>query len=280
MTNFFDELQKKNLNDKDVTHDVSKIDETANTHSYLENTETHLPTNHNQPVSKHIKLATQELLKYGLLEAQAKPKLYQSLVTHKTQVDAILAPLDLLSCHDEIRGLFFLKVAQEVTQEMAESSGQSQIKQTQDNEHDVIDHSANFDIDATFGEDDAWSHPLVRKQRLNMEQSLMLAVLRQFYIDHEQSQGVGVGKAMVDVDDIQAHILLYLGESGSDAKDAKRVTDLLDKLKNHGIVSDIDKNNQVTIRPIITHVANPNTLVSLLAHYKQIANSSDEGKSS
>lgn len=267
MTNFFDELQKKNRNDKDVTHDVSKMDKgTANTkNTYPENTETHLPPNLNQPVSKHIKLATQELLKYGLLEAQAKPKLYQSLVTHKTQVDAILAPLDLLSCHDEIRGLFFLKVAQE----MAEPSEQNQVNH-------VIQDEYTEKLDATtlekqtFGEDDAWSHPLVRKQRLNMEQSLMLAVLRQFYIDHEQSQGVGVGKAMVDVDDIQAHILLYLGESGSDAKDTKRVTDLLDKLKNHGIVSDIDKNNQVIIRPIITHVANPNTLVSLLAHYQQI----------
>lgn len=272
MTNFFDELQKKNRKDKDVTHDVSKIGETVNTYTHPEHTETHLPPNHNQPVSKHIKLATQELLKYGLLEAQAKPKLYQSLVTHKTQVDAILAPLDLLSCHDEIRGLFFLKVAQEVMQEMAEPSEQNQVSQvnhtTQDEYTEKLD-ATTLEKQA-FGEDDAWSHPLVRKQRLNMEQSLMLAVLRQFYIDHEQSQGVGVGKAMVDVDDIQAHILLYLGESGSDAKDTKRVTDLLDKLKNHGIVSDIDKNNHIIIRPIITHVANPNTLVSLLAHYQQM----------
>lgn len=255
MTNFFDELHSKKQQQKNQ-HDIALVQGANANASDIDIAET-TQANTATEISQHIKLATQELLKYGLLEAHAKPKLYQTLVTHKPQVDAILAPLDLLSFHDEIRGLFFLKVMQEV----ADMTTQLDTNGAQD---------ASKNSTTPFGEDDAWSHPLVRKQRLNMEQSLMLAVLRQFYIDHEQAQGVGVGKAVVDVDDIQAHILLYLGESGSDAKDEKKVADLLEKLKTHGIVSDIDKNNQVTIRPIITHVANPNTLVSLLAHYKQM----------
>ena len=64
---------------------------------------------------------------------------------------------------------------------------------------------------------------------------------------------------------------LYLGDTGSDAKDQKRLRGLLDNLKNHGIVSDIDANDQVVIRPIITHLANPENLQNLLQHFRKLA---------
>ena len=39
---------------------------------------------------------------------------------------------------------------------------------------------------------------------------------------------------------------------------------LLDQLKTHGIVSEVDKKHEVVIRPLIAHLANPDSLAALL----------------
>lgn len=183
-----------------------------------------------------IKAATQELLKFGLLEADQKPNLYQTALIQFDKINIILEPLDLRLKIDDIRGLAFLVVAEL--------------------------------FDAV---DDEWSHPLIRRQRLTIEQSLMLAILRQHYVAYEQESGIGAGGVLVPLEELLASLKLYFGESGSDAKDQKLVRNLLENLKTHGIVSDIDDKEQITIRPIITHVANPQTLQSLVQQFKQLA---------
>lgn len=184
-----------------------------------------------------IKSATQELLKYGLLEAQQKPNLYKTAITQQDAVNQILEPLDLRLKIDDIRGLAFVIVSESFSTE----------------------------------ENDSWSHPLIRRQRLTVEQSLLLAILRQIYAAHEQEAGVGTGNAVVSLDDLLPLLKLYLGESGSDTKDQKHLHNLLENLKVHGIISEIDDKDQFTIRPIITHLASPETLQSLLQHLKQLA---------
>ena len=119
--------------------------------------------------------------------------------------------------------------------------------------------------------DDEWSHPLVRRQRLNMEQSLLIAILRQHFIAHEQEAGLGAGDAVVELEELIPQLQLYLGDTGSDTRDQKRLRSLMENLKNHGIVSDIDANDQVVIRPIITHLANPENLQNLLHHFRKLA---------
>lgn len=201
-----------------------------------------------------IKQSLQELLKYGLLYSDSKPKLYRQAVANSVEINAFLSALDLKLVIDEVRGLAFLTVTDTVR-----DSG---------NENDGV----KVNTDNTLTEDD-WSHPLVRRQRLNLEQSLLLAILRQFYVTHEQNAGIGGSPAVMSVDEVQASLNLFLGHSGSDAKDEKRALTLLDKLKGHGIVSDVDAQLHFTIRPIITHVANPATLTALLEHYRQLAES-------
>ena len=105
-----------------------------------------------------LKAAVQELLKFGLIEAERKPKLYQTLLQQPQDVDRVLEPFDLRMQVDDIRGLAILIVAE------------SAIGET---------------------EGDEWSHPLVRRQRLTLEQSLMLAILRQQFLAHEQDVGIG-----------------------------------------------------------------------------------------
>ena len=122
-------------------------------------------------------------------------------------------------------------------------------------------------------EDEEWTHPLVRRQRLNLEQSLLVAILRQQFVAHEVEAGIGADGARVALDDLLPHLQAYLGDLGSDAQERKRLLSLLEQLKGHGIVSDVDRNEQVTIRPIIAHLANPENLTNLVQALREAAGS-------
>lgn len=192
---------------------------------------------------QRIKAAVQMLLKYGLLEADRRPDLYRSAMSHSQEIEQILEPLDLALELDDVRGLALLVVA----------------------DSDFADDGE--DVSAA----DHWSHPLVRRQRLTTEQSLLLAMLRQRYAMHEKENGVGAPGAVVALEDLLPQLNLFLGESGSDIGDDKRLRNLLSNLEAHGVVSEVDDEEQATIRPIITRLANPETLEGLLEHFTQLA---------
>lgn len=196
-----------------------------------------------QYTPKALKQCCQELLKFGILEMERKPRLYQTALTQQEQVQRALEPFDLSLQLDDIRGLAFLTVAEEAI-------GEEQ--------------------------DDEWSHPLVRRQRLTLEQSLLVAILRKRFLNHEQESGIGSSGAVAYVDDLIPELQIYLNELGSDVKEQNRLRNLLEKLKGHGIVSEIDNKDQVTIRPIIAHLANPENLQALLEQYKRLAQGDGE----
>lgn len=178
-----------------------------------------------------VREVAQELLRFGLLEEDQKPNLYRNAVRTFDSLNTVLEPLDLLANLDDVRGLVFLKLIK------------------------------NARTDETC---DEWSHPLVRKQRLNLEQSLLVALLRQYFVASEQEAGSGSAKAVVAVDELIPQMQVYLGNLGSEAKERNRIINLLDQLKDHGLVTVLDKNERVTIRPIIAHLANPENLQALL----------------
>jgi predicted transcriptional regulator len=217
--------------DKHSPEQSSAVASDSTTADYL----TDNKSSENQSTATSIKTAVQELLKFGVLEAERKPNLYQITLTQQAAMDQILEPFDLAVKIDSVRGLAILVVA------------------------------------PTFvGDDDndEWSHPLVRRQRLTLEQSLLVALLRQIYVLHEQEQGIGAGGALVHVDDLIPQVQVYLGDLGSDAREQKRLRTLLDHLKNHAVVSDINEQDQFLIRPIITHLADPASLTNLLQHFR------------
>jgi len=188
---------------------------------------------------RQIKSVAQELIKYGVLEMANKPNYYQLCLRHKELIEQILSPLDLKLGIDDIRGLVFVLVANEYASEQ---------------ETEQMDD---------------WQHPLVRRQRMNMEQSLLVAILRQQFVAHELEAGVGDQKAVVFLDDLLPQLNQFLGATGSDERDNKRLRQLLEQLKSYGLVSDVDDNERVTIRPLIAHVANPENLKNLIAALKQ-----------
>ena len=103
---------------------------------------------------------------------------------------------------------------------------------------------------------------------------------RQYFIAHEQEAGTGSAEAVVTVDELIPQLQVYLGDSGSEARERTRALQLLDQLKGHGLVSAPDSHERISIRPIITHLANPENLTALLHTLKSHAASlRDEGES-
>lgn len=183
---------------------------------------------------KKIREATQELLKYGLLEEVSKPNLYRVVLTYPEEVTRILEPLDLDIGIDEIRGLLYVNVRLDETPEQ-----------------------------------DEWSHPLVRRQRLNLEQSLLVAILRQHFVAWEQESGTGASQAQIAIDDLLPQLQIYLGDPGSESKERTRLLTLLDQLKGHGLVTSPDAHERIVIRPIIAHLADPMNLQALLSWLRE-----------
>lgn len=196
-----------------------------------------------ETVPLEVKEVTQELLKHGYIEEAANPVLFQKAVVREQEISRALKPLDLTLRLDTHRGVAFLVVA-EAAYEPSEA-------------------------------DQAWSHPLVRRQRLTLEQSLLVAILRQAFMIHEQESGIGHVAAKVAIDELLSQFLTYSEDSGSDARNESRLINLLDQLKVHGIVSEVDSNLEVTIRPIIAHLANAESLSALLRALSERAISSE-----
>ena len=183
-----------------------------------------------------LRRALQELLRNGLLEQASKPQLFRHIANDMAHVNRLLEPLDQQVRVDDLRGLAYVAVAPGWQADDAE-------------------------------DDDEWTHPLVRRQRLTLEQSLLLAVLRREFLQREQEGGLGVA-VQLGLDGLLPQLEIYLGATGSDMQDRKRLLELLDKLRAHGVVSEVDAQDQLTIRPMIVHLANPENLQGLLAHLR------------
>ncbi|AEY01218.1 hypothetical protein GU3_07310 [Oceanimonas sp. GK1] len=195
--------------------------------------ENELPDQHQESERTPARLreVSQDLLRFGLLEERQKPNFYKVAVRELDELNRILEPLDLFAAVDDVRGLVFLK---------------------------VLKADENADVE------EEWSHPLVRKQRLNLEQSLLLAILRQYFVAHEQEAGTGATQALVAVDELIPQMQVYLGDQGSESQERSRILELLNQLKEHGVVTAPDKDERVMIRPVIAHLANPENLTALL----------------
>lgn len=189
-----------------------------------------------------LRRAVQELLKNGVLEQTAKPQLFRQIASDTARVNAQLEPLDLEVRVDDVRGLAFVAIP------------------------------PAYQPDGE--DDDEWTHPLVRRLRLTLEQSLLLAILRREFLQREQEGGVGVPVRLA-LDSLLPQLEIYLGSTGSDMQERKRLATLLESLRGHGVVSEVDAQESITLRPMIVHLANPQNLQALLQHLRALAGNSD-----
>ena len=189
----------------------------------------------------NVRQALQFLLAHGWLESTIKPKLFSLIAAQTTLLDALLEPLDLRVVVDDVRGLAFLAVVPDYAGDGTDES-----------------------------EQDDWTHPLMKRQRLTLEQSLLLALLRREFLQREQESGVGA-VVRVTMDSLLPQLETYLGATGSDMQERKRLGQLLENLRTHGMVSDVDAQDCITIRPMIVHLLNPENLQTLLLHLREVA---------
>ena len=188
-----------------------------------------------------VRKALQHLLGHGWLESASKPKLFSLIAAQTARLDALLEPLDLRVVVDDVRGLAFLAV--------------------------VPDYAGD---DADESEQDDWTHPLMKRQRLTLEQSLLLAILRREFLQREQESGTGA-VVRVTVDSLLPQLETYLGSTGSDMQERKRLLQLLENLRTHGMVTEVDAQDCITIRPMIVHLLNPENLQTLLLRLREVA---------
>ena len=188
-----------------------------------------------------VRRALQHLLAHGWLESAAKPQWFRLIAAQTTLLDALLEPLDLRVVVDDVRGLAFLAV--------------------------VPDYAGD---DADESEQDDWTHPLMKRQRLTLEQSLLLAILRREFLQREQESGTGA-VVRVTVDSLLPQLETYLGSTGSDMQERKRLLQLLENLRTHGMVTEVDAQDCITIRPMIVHLLNPENLQTLLLRLRALA---------
>jgi hypothetical protein len=189
----------------------------------------------------NVRQALQFLLAHGWLESATKPKLFNLIAAQTTLLDALLEPLDLRVVVDDVRGLAFLAV--------------------------VPDYAGD---DTDESEQDDWTHPLMKRQRLTLEQSLLLALLRREFLQREQESGTGTA-VRVTVDSLLPQVETYLGSTGSDMQERKRLGQLLENLRTHGMVTEVDAQDCITIRPMIVHLLNPENLQTLLLRLRAVA---------
>ena len=188
-----------------------------------------------------VRRALQHLLAHGWLESAAKPQWFRLIAAQTTLLDALLEPLDLRVVVDDVRGLAFLA---------------------------VVPGYAGDDTDES--EQDDWTHPLMKRQRLTLEQSLLLALLRREFLQREQESGIGA-VVRITVDSLLPQIEIYLGAMGSDMQERKRLGQLLENLRTHGMVTEVDAQDCITIRPMIVHLLNPENLQTLLLRLRALA---------
>lgn len=191
----------------------------------------------------NLRQALQFLLAHGWLESALKPQLFRLINAQTLLLDSLMEPLDLRVVVDDVRGLAFLA---------------------------VVPGYAGDDADES--EQDDWTHPLMKRQRLTLEQSLLLAILRREFLQREQESGTGT-PVRITVDSLLPQLETYLGATGSDMQERKRLGQLLENLRTHGMVSEVDAQDCITIRPMIVHLLNPENLQALLLRLREVADS-------
>ena len=60
-------------------------------------------------------------------------------------------------------------------------------------------------------------------------------------------------------------------------QERKRLGQLLENLRTHGMVSDVDAQDCITIRPMIVHLLNPENLQTLLLRLRAVAEQGGAG---
>lgn len=173
------------------------------------------------------------LLKYGVILAAQKGKLFDSICRYQSAVRSHLADVYLKLVLDEKTGVAFVA---------------------------GLDESDDEDFDAAS---------LITRRTLSLYDTLLLLVLRKHYQERENS---GEQRIIIDIERIEANLSPFLPLTNSMKSDRRKLISALKKMLEKRILSMVrGSGDRFEITPIIRYVVNAQFLEQMLKEYQRLA---------
>ncbi len=239
-TDLFDLLRQNQTTEKALQEDISSDEARLSINQKdtvdSDNSE---PTTDSTPVNSEAmppdaRRALVNLLRFGVILASQKPKLFDLICRYQTGVRRYLADIYLKLILDERTGVAF-------------------IARQDENE----------------SEDDEESVSLITRRTLSLYDTLLLLVLRKHYQKRENS---GEQRIIIDLERIEAHLTPFLALTNSSKSDRKKLNAALRKMLEKHILSSVrGSDDRFEITPIIRYVVNAEFLEKMLAEYQRLS---------
>lgn len=186
----------------------------------------------NDELDDSAKHALVSLLRQGVILANQKLKLFESICRYQIEVRHHLANVYLKLVLDESSGVAFVA-----------------------------------SIEASEKNDDQVS--LITRRTLSLYDTLILLVLRKHYQERETS---GEQKIIIDVERVAANLTPFLPLTNSTKVDRKKLNAALQKMVEKRILSSVrSSDDRFEITPIIRYVVNAECLENMLCEYHRLA---------
>lgn len=249
-TDLFDQLRQTQFNQKPVNQDQSSsIDDdretdvaTAPLSSKDEADSETVPDVEDGKMPPEARRALVSLLKYGVILASQKGKLFDAICRYQSAVRNHLADVYLKLVLDEKTGVAFV---------------------SQKDEGDDVD------LDAVS---------LITRRTLSLYDTLLLLVLRKHYQDRESS---GEQRIIIDIERIEANLTPFLPLTNSMKSDRRKLIAALNKMIEKRLLTKVrGSNDRLEITPVIRYVVNAEFLEKMLEEYQGLADEAGVNMSS
>lgn len=180
--------------------------------------------------------AVVELMRQGVVMADSKRLVFDALCQHQEIIRDHLADMYLRLQIDDAAGLALLL-------------------QQQDDEN--------------AEQEDVEVPRLINRRVLSLYDSLLLLVLRRYYLDRETA---GDKQIQIDIEQVEERLLPFLPLSANQSKDRKRLNGAIENMKKRRILSPVrGEESRLEILPVIRYVVSAQMLEQLLSEYRRIA---------
>lgn len=174
-----------------------------------------------------------ELMRQGVVTADARRLVFDALCTHRALIADHLADMYLRVLIDEPAGLALL-----------------------------------LNVESE-GDDEGDSPSLITRRTLTVYDTLLLIVLRKHFFDRETA---GDTRIQVDVTQLEDLMLPFLSLTGSTRSDRRRLNGAVDNMKKRKILNAVrGEDDRLEISPVIRYVVNAEYLEHLLEEYHRLA---------
>ncbi|MEG2602429.1 MAG: DUF4194 domain-containing protein [Carnobacterium sp.] len=176
------------------------------------------------------------LLKYGVILAAQKNKLFDAVYQHQQLLSQYLQQMYLNLFVDERAGMAYIE---------------QQVQDETDEDDEVLQ--------------------LISTRTLTLYDSFLLIILRKFY---QERQALGEDQVIIDIDRIDHAMRPFLAMSNYQSRERQKLSGALEQLRQKKLLMSVrGDESRFEISPIIRHVLDATVLDNLLAQYAKFLNS-------